>query len=42
MEKRRKWKKVVVVCIGAVVLFLAGFVGYLSITEYKPAEIEEL
>lgn len=36
------WKKAVLICVGMVVLFVAGFVGYLTITEYKPEDTEEV
>ena len=42
MKKQKKWLKWIIACIGAVLLLVMVFAAYLTVTEYKPAEIEEL
>lgn len=34
--------KITAGCVGAVLLLVAGFAGYLTVTEYKPEAVEEL
>ncbi len=42
MKKRRKWVKVVGGFVSAVIVLIIGLASYLTITEYKPADVEEL
>ncbi len=42
MKRNHMVVKSLLLGIGIIALFLVGFVGYLTITEYKPADVEEL